>query len=75
MTITAKTTAEEDLDVNGDCEIEFYAHGKLLGTLTVYNPKGGDSYIDYTDEVNDINYNLLHLEAGGAIINSTPKPD
>ena len=39
MTITARTTAKEDLDVDGDCEIEIYSEGKLLATLTVYNPK------------------------------------
>lgn len=72
MTITARTTAKEDLDVDGDCEIEIYSEGKLLATLTVYNPKNGTSFVDYSDELNNINYNLLELSASGAVINDKP---
>lgn len=72
MTITARTRAVEDLDIDGDTEIELYTDGKLLATLTVYNPKNGNSYVDYTDELNNIDYNLITIEASGIISNDKP---
>ena len=73
MTITAKSRSHDDiLNVDSGCEIEFYADDKLVGTLTVYNPENGNSYIDYNNEINSKDYNLLHLSPSGAVENDVP---
>ena len=72
MTIIAKTTSTDDLMVDEACEVEFYSEGKLLGTITVYNPESGASFIDYKDELNNIDYNLLELNDNGSVINDKP---
>lgn len=73
MTITTKQRTGDDLlNTDTDIELEFYCSGKLVGTLTVYNPENGNSYIDYNSEPNQKDYNLLHVEPNGTIANHVP---
>lgn len=74
MTITTKVLPQEDSSEPSSThhEIELYSNGKCLATLTVHNQEGRNSFVDYRDELNGIEYNLLEVEKNGAIINDEP---
>lgn len=74
MTITTKQRSGDDIqNTDTSIELEFFTEGKLIGTLTVFNMESGNSYIDYTNELENKEYNLLHLNQNGTIENDVPK--
>ena len=48
-------------------EVQVMVDGKVVGTLSV-----GNGLVDYCDEINNHNYNLLTVSDGGSVLNDIP---
>lgn len=65
--LNTKLIEHDNTTPNPHTTLEIYHGTKLVATIDVLS-----NHLDYTDNINNIEYNLMEIEANGAVVNTHP---